>query len=146
MKIREYKKLDKENVLNLIRLNIPKFFDYYEEKDLTNYLDNEIDRYFVVEENDQIVGSGGFNHFKSEKEIRISWDIFHPDYQNKGLGTLLLEHRIKEIKTLDNVEKTIVRTSQYAYKFYEKNNFKLIKINKDYWAKGFDMYLMEYLG
>lgn len=146
MKIREYKKLDKENVLNLIRLNIPKFFDYYEEKDLTNYLDNEIDRYFVVEENDQIVGSGGFNHFKSEKEIRISWDIFHPDYQNKGLGTLLLEHRIKEIKTLDNVEKIIVRTSQHAYKFYEKNNFKLIEINKDYWAKGFDMYLMEYLG
>lgn len=144
MKIREYKKSDKENVLNLIRLNIPKFFDYYEEKDLTNYLDNEIDRYFVVEENDQIVGSGGFNHFKSEKEVRISWDIFHPEYQGKGLGTLLLEHRIKEIKTLDDVEKIIVRTSQHAHKFYEKNNFKLIETHADYWAKGFDMYLMEY--
>lgn len=145
MKIREYKKSDKENVLNLIRLNIPKFFDYYEEKDLINYLDNEIDRYFVVEDDEKIVGSGGFNHFKSEKQIRISWDIFHPEYQGKGLGTLLLEHRIKEIKELSNVDKIIVRTSQHAYKFYEKNNFKLIDINKDYWAKGFDMYLMEYL-
>lgn len=145
MKIREYKKSDKENVLNLIRLNIPKFFDYYEEKDLVNYLDNEIDKYFVVEDDDKIVGSGGFNHFKSEKQVRISWDIFHPEYQGKGLGTLLLEYRIKEIKQLSNVDKIIVRTSQHSYKFYEKNNFKLIENHKDYWAKGFDMYLMEYL-
>lgn len=145
MKIREYKKSDKEDVLNLIRLNIPKFFDYYEEKDLVNYLDNEIDKYFVVEDDDKIVGSGGFNYFKTEKLVKISWDIFHPDYQGKGLGTLLLEHRIRDIKQLTSVDKIVVRTSQHAYKFYEKNNFKLIDVNKDYWAKGFDMYLMEYL-
>jgi len=36
-----------------------------------------------------------------------------------------------------------VRTSQHAYKFYEKMGFELVKITNDYWAKNFDLYLMQ---
>ena len=75
---------------------------------------------------------------------KISWDILHPEYQGKSLGSQLLKHRIGKLKSIDSIQKIIVRTSQLAYKFYEKQGFVLNEIKKDYWAKGFDMYSMEY--
>ncbi len=62
--IREYKNSDKEVVLNLLRLNTPKYFSPDEEKDLIYYLENEIDYYFVLEINNQIVGASIFQMIK----------------------------------------------------------------------------------
>lgn len=91
----------------------------------------------------QIIGSGGINFIKNT-ETRISWDMLHPSFQGKGLGSVLLKHRISEIKKTNNQLPIIVRTSQMAFKFYEKNGFVLSEIVKDYWAKGFDLYKMVY--
>ncbi|MNT72573.1 hypothetical protein D3C72_2111900 [compost metagenome] len=60
------------------------------------------------------------------------------------MGTKLLNHRIHKLNSIDSIQKIIVRTSQVAYRFYEKQGFKLFEIKKDYWAEGFDMYTMEY--
>lgn len=143
MKIRKYGPADKLAILNLISLNIPTFFDTSEKKFLENYLDKEIEDYFVVEKENQIVGSGGINYFPEDRKARIAWDMIHPDFQGKGIGTELLKHRINYIKNQKAINTIIVRTSQLAFKFYEKNNFKLVKIKKNYWADGFDLYLME---
>ena len=77
------------------------------------------------------------NHWK------ISWDIIHPDYQGKSLGRKLLMYRI-EVLSYSGIKKIIVRTSQLAYKFYEKQGFTLNEIKRNYWADGFDMYSMQY--
>ena len=77
---------------------------------------------------------------------KISWDILHPQYQGKSLGSQLLKYRIEKIKVIDSIQKITVRTSQLAYKFYEKQGFELDEVKEDYWAKGFDLYRMEYKG
>lgn len=142
--IREYTLHDKKAVLNILRLNTPQYFSPEEEKDLIHYLDSEIDHYFVLELDNQIVGSGGIN-FPEDKTIGlISWGIIHPDYQKKSLGTALLKHRIEKLKEFNTIEQIVVRTSQVVYKFYEKSGFEIIEIVKDYWAKGFDLYKMKY--
>jgi len=143
--IREYKNADKEAVLNLLRLNTPKYFAPEEESDLVYYLENEIEHYFVLEINNQIVGCGGFNFSEDKTTGKISWDIFHPDFQGKSLGSTLLNYRIEKLFKFDGLQKILVRTSQLAYKFYEKQGFKLIEITEDYWAKGFHLYKMEYI-
>jgi [ribosomal protein S18]-alanine N-acetyltransferase len=142
--IREYKSSDKQTVLNLLRLNTPGYFSPQEESDLVYYLENEIEYYFVVEINKQTVGSGGFNFSGDKTTGIISWDILHPDFQRKSIGSILLKYRIVKIKEFKDVQKVIVRTSQLSYKFYEKLGFKLIDILKDYWADGYDLYKMEY--
>ena len=131
--------------MNLIRLNTPEYFAPEEEDDFSNYLDNERELYNVLLFNEKIVGCGGINFAENKTIGKISWDILHPEYQGKSLGTRLLEYRIEKLESIKSVQKITVRTSQVAYQFYEKQGFELKEIKKDYWAKGFDMYKMEYL-
>lgn len=142
--IREYEQTDKEAVMNLIRLNTPEYFAPAEEVDLSDYLENERELYYVLLFDGKIVGCGGINFANDGKIGKLSWDIFHPDYQGKSLGSQLLKYRMDKLKSIDGIQKITVRTSQVAYKFYEKQGFELTEIKKDYWAKGFDMYRMEY--
>ena len=142
--IREYQTKDKNEVINLIRLNTPEYFAIDEEEDLNKYLETEIELYYVLLYGQKIVGCGGINFADNSTIGKISWDIFHPDYQRKSLGTKLLKHRIGILNSIEGIQKITVRTSQVAYKFYEKQGFELIEIKKDYWAEGFDMYNMEY--
>lgn len=133
--IREYKTTDKEDLLNLIRLNIPDFFAPDEETDFKNYLEKHRERYYVLLLDTKIVGCGGINFEDKKTTGIISWDVFHPAYQGKSLGTQLMKHRINILNSIDSIQKITVRTSQVAYKFYEKQGFELFEIKKDYWAK-----------
>ncbi len=142
--IREYELADKNSVINLIRLNTPEYFAPDEEADLNNYLDNERELYYVLLFDGEIVGCGGINFADNKTTGKISWDILHPGYQGKSLGTQLLKYRIEKLKSIGSVKRITVRTSQLAYKFYEKQGFVLREIKKDYWAEGFDLYNMEY--
>lgn len=139
--IRQYKKSDKELLKNILRANIPHYFSPEEEADFVEYIDIHIEQYFVAEYNNTIVGCGGLNFF--EDHVKISWDMIHPDYQGKGIGGLLLTHRINKIKEEANVKKIIVRTSQLVYPFYEKHGFSLIEVQPDYWAVGYDLYKLQ---
>lgn len=140
--IRPYQTNDKEQVLEILRLNTPKYFAFEEEQELEKYLEVLLEDYFVFEENGEVVGSGGINYFYDQQNARISWDLIHPDFQEKGIGTQLLRFRIKHIRKKQSIKQIVVRTSQLVFKFYEKAGFQLERIEKDFWAKGIDMYYM----
>lgn len=141
--IREYSTSDKPKVIKLLQLNTPEYFDPSEDVELIDYLDNNREDYFVVLRKSKIVGAGGINYFPDKNTARISWDMIHPEYQGKGVGKELIQYRIALIKASSKkIELIIVRTSQLTYKFYEKMGFVLEKIEKDFWAKDFDLYQM----
>ncbi len=141
--IRRYTKNDKPKLIELLRQNTPQYFAVSEESDFENYLDKEVEDYFVYEEKSQIIGAGGINYFLSEKLARISWDIIDPKSQGKGIGKQLAQFRINHLKKNPEIEIISVRTSQFAYKFYEKMGFELEKVEKDFWAKNFHLYQMK---
>jgi ribosomal-protein-alanine N-acetyltransferase len=142
--IRPYETHDQEAVLHLLQLNTPAYFAEEEQEDFIHYLTTERELYYVLLYNQEIVGCGGINFADNNTTGKLSWDIIHPDYQGKSLGTKLLHHRIVQLKSIDTILKITVRTSQVAFRFYEKRGFVLLESKKDYWAEGFDMYLMEY--
>ncbi|WP_291727027.1 GNAT family N-acetyltransferase [Bernardetia sp.] len=144
IQIRNYQEKDKNSLIKLIGLNIPKYFGIEEEQDFIEYLEDEKEDYFVIEDKitNQIIGCGGINYFENPISARISWDIIHPSFHGKGIGKKLLLHRIEHIKN-KKITSVIVRTSQLAYKFYQKIGFKLEKVEKDFWAEGFDLYSMK---
>lgn len=143
LKIRPYISSDKAAVLQLFDWNTPQYFHETERAGLVHYLENETEDYFVVEDKGQIVGAGGINYEPQAKAAVISWDIIKPSQHGNGIGTKLTQHRIQHINTQPHIEKIIVRTSQHTYEFYEKMGFKLLKVEKEYWAEGFDLYWME---
>lgn len=142
--IKEYKDSDKVEVVNLLKLNTPAYFSPKEEKDLIYYLDNEIEKYYVIEVDKQIVGCGGINFENDKTTGIISWDILHPGFQKKAIGTLLLKYRIGVLNSIETIKAITVRTTQLTHEFYQKNGFELKEVKKDYWAEGFDLYKMEY--
>ncbi len=144
VEIRPYEISDKEQLVQLLKLNIPQYFAERELEDFENYLENEIEAYFVAEINNQLIGAGGINFEKEINTAKISWDFIHPSYHGKGIGGKLLQHRLEILKNAESSEIILVRTSQLVYKFYEKSGFVLQEIVEDYWAKGFDLYVMKY--
>lgn len=143
IKIRAHQPEDRPHLLNLLRLNTPAYFSPEEEADFIDYLDHFADNYYVLEIDGEIFGCGGFNLSEDGETGKISWDIFHPDSQGKGLGTALTKFRIEKIKEIDSVKILSVRTSQMAYKFYEKFGLELKEVVKDYWEVGFDLYRLD---
>ncbi|WP_225312718.1 GNAT family N-acetyltransferase [Pseudotamlana haliotis] len=137
--IRKYSKEDKQKVIKLLRQNTPKYFVPSEEIDF----ENEVEDYFVYEQHSEIIGAGGINYFPNDKIARISWDIIHPNHQGKGIGKALMQYRMNHLIEKPNIEFIVVRTTQLAFQFYEKTGFKLIRIEKDFWAKDFDLYEMK---
>lgn len=143
MKIRKFEIIDTPRLIELLRLNTPEYFSESEEADFVYYLKNEIEHYFVLLTDDVILGCGGFNLSDDKETGKISWDIFHPESQGKGLGTALTNYRIERMKEIESIEKISVRTSQLVYPFYAKFGLELKEVVKDYWAKGFDLYRLE---
>ena len=143
MEIRKFESSDREKVINLLRMNTPDFFSPNEEKDLIYYFDFHADNYYVIENQNNIIGAAGFNLSVDGKTGHLSWDIIHPKYQGKGVGSELTRFRIERIKAIETVQTLAVRTSQLAYKFYEKFGLILRETVRDYWDEGFDLYRME---
>ncbi|TDG35099.1 N-acetyltransferase [Pedobacter changchengzhani] len=141
--IRPYEVTDKDEVINLIKLNTPKYFAFEEEADLIEYLEKKRQLYYVLIFEGKLVGCGGINFTDDNTTATISWDIFHPNFHCRGLGTRMLKYRIDKLSALATIEKIVVRTTQITYKFYQKYGFELVEIKKDYWAVGFDLYHMN---
>ena len=141
--MRKYTKKDKSTLLELLRQNTPSSFSPSSSLPFINSLDHELEDYFVYEVNAKIIGAGGVNYFLDDKSARISWDIVDSKSQGRGVGKKLTQYRINHLNGISKVKIIRVRTSQHAYKFYEKMGFELEKMEKDYWAKNFDLYLMQ---
>lgn len=145
IQLRYYSPSDFETLHSLLKLNIPAYFAPEELFDFEKYLNSDIEDYFVATTKGEIVGCGGINYNHAQKSTFISWDIIHPDWQGKGVGSQLLQHRLNLIKKQFPHYQIIVRTSQLVYPFYEKHGFKLLEKHPNYWAEGYDMYYMKYL-
>jgi N-acetylglutamate synthase-like GNAT family acetyltransferase len=143
MTIRNYRQQDKPHVITLMRLNIPKYFDASEEPGFVNYLDHEREDYFVVETDGKLIGAGGINYEDDGQTGIISWDMIHPDYQGKGIGRALTQHRLDVMYNKPELSTIRVRTTQLTDQFYAKMGFQLERTEKDFWAKGLDLYQMR---
>ncbi|MCM4171903.1 N-acetyltransferase [Arenibacter sp. TNZ] len=141
--IRPYEPSDKESLLKIFSLNTPKYFDNIEIIDFEEYLEENGETYFTIEVNNNIVGGTGYYIKENDKSGRITWVFFDPDYTGQGLGRLAVEHCLKILGEDKRIEKFIVTTSQLAYKFFEKFEFSLNRIEKNYWGEGLDLYEME---
>jgi [ribosomal protein S18]-alanine N-acetyltransferase len=109
MNIRKYQATDRERIIELLRLNTPRYFSPKEETDLIQYLDYQADHFFVLEVDGTVLGCGGFNLTKDGAMAYLSWGFVDPQSQGKGLGTALTRFRIQQIREIAGVKVIAVR-------------------------------------
>lgn len=141
MNIRAFTTDDTEKMMRVFALNVPQYFAAEEAQELAAYLIKYGDTYFTLEEKGEIIG--GLGYIIKEKEGHITWIFIHPEKAGKGFGKQAVSHCLKLLKTHENIEKLVVRTSQFADKFFASLGYELLYIKKDYWAQGIDLYYME---
>ncbi len=141
--IRDYARHDKDSLLRIIVQHIPQFFHTRERSDFSNYLDQNVEDYFVVTSNNHILGGGGINYFSEFNSARISWDMIDANYPGQGIGRQLLMYRIERVRQFDWINTLFVRTSQFVYRFYAKHGFRTIRIEENFWAFGYHLYEMK---
>lgn len=116
--------------------NIMKYYD------LKNYINSDIYNVYAYEIDNKIVGIIIYTILCEEAEILL---IFvDENYRNKGIATLLI-NSIEE-KNVKNILLEVSTKNDSALALYNKLNFKLINIRKNYY-KDSDAYVLrkEYL-
>ena len=141
--IRPYHPSDKQPLLEILKLNVPKYFDQKEVAEFEKYLKEHPATYLTIEHENKIMGGTGYLLTNNDTIGHVRWIFFHPDSAGHGLGGKAMEHCLVIFRSVPTVKKLVVTTSQLAYKFFEKFGLILIRTEKDYWGKGLDLYWME---
>ena len=141
--IRTAQKQDFKFLSKIFSLNVPKYFDKKELDDFKKYFNSKnLESYFIIESQGNVVGGGGYA-YENMKTARICWLFIDPDYHGLGFGKKLVNYCIKILKNNRRLNVIEVETSNLTYKFYEKLNFKIEYIKKDYWPNNDDLYFMK---
>ena len=140
--IRRFRIADKEALLLLFRRNVPAYFAPEEEADLDRFLDKHGETFFVAEEDGVIQGGGGYVVPAEGGVGMIAWYFVHPESHGQGWGRQLLTKSLEQLYLHPRVEQIKVRTSQFADRFFARAGFELQRVEKNYWAPGYDLYEM----
>lgn len=142
--IRKYDALtDRDACLSIFDSNAPPFFDTKERSEFATFLDGQSDRYFVVEESAAVVACGGWG---SKSAIAVlCWGMVHRDHHRRGIGTLLMNHRLSEIAK-EGFEETEIVTSQHTKSFFARAGFVEFEAKADLFAPGLHGHCMRLHG
>jgi N-acetylglutamate synthase-like GNAT family acetyltransferase len=143
MIIRFFNIADKDKLVDIFRLNVPKYFAPKEINDFEQYLTQHGETYLTIEHEGEIIGGTGYYVNISDNSGRITWIFFHPGAKGCGAGKKAVEYCMNILKADPRVNKLVVTTSQFAFGFFGKFGYELVKTEKDYWGTGLDLYLME---
>ena len=135
MKLIPYKIEYFEQVIEIFKSNIPKFFHHTELNEFINFLKHPDIEYFILEDNGVIVGAGGIG-LNEDQSVSLCWGMIDKRKQSNRFGEFLLLERIKLINNKFPKHKIISNTSQLTEQFFEKYGFITIQSDEDYWAPG----------
>lgn len=153
--IRTYEPKDREACLHIFSSNCPLYFDKSEYKDFEVWLNaqdtkslaygnTKVEKYYVIEKEDKIVGCGGYYIVSDSLKASTAWGMIHCDYHKQGLGKQLFEFRLEEIKKTFPNHQILLATSQHTFGFFEQFGFKVTKIIPEGFGKEIDRYDMEF--
>ena len=140
--IRYYRPEDKNLLTEIFRKNTPVFFAREEEDEWARYIEAHADTYLVLEKDKKLLGAGGYCLSDDPAVGYLTWVFVNPTVKGKGMGRKLMKMCIDRLSNIPSVQSIEVKTSQHAFHFFEKLGFAVVKVKKDYWADGLDLYQM----
>lgn len=151
MLIRPYTAADRQACVDAFKSNMPKFFMPHELSDFENWLtdveEQKIhapdEQYFVVEQDNEVIGCGGFSIYPDKQRASMTWGLVHNRLHKKGIGKALIQHRITAIRKAFPSVTINLDTTQHSFSFFEKLGFVTIRITNNSYGEGMHRYDME---
>ncbi len=138
------RKIDKSKDIPLIKEISVKCFQNEDAFEIVNAL-FDIEHFYVAEfvKEKKVVGYIAFGIY-SIRTSHIMILAVHPDYQQNGIGSILLSMitDIAEKLPITKIRLEVRTTNIPAIKFYEKHNFDIIVKLESYYDDASDAYLM----
>jgi GNAT superfamily N-acetyltransferase len=130
---RQYETADREECLHIFDSNTPWYFLPEERIQFEQFLDRLRGPYFVVIDEDDLVGCGGFATGRVSGQADLCWIIVRRDEHGHGVGNFLVTACVSEILALDGCRSVRLETSQHTSQFFERWGFAVV----EHVAKGF---------
>jgi hypothetical protein len=148
MEIRTYLQTDKDDILNTLASNTPKYFGEEDKNDLLNFLENHADKNFkVVILDDKVVGCGGHYIKQIEKNYGIAWVMFKRF--SMGVSTFLsvsdtfFNYLLTAIQQEKFEYDILINTTQLLEKTFHKYGFETEQVIKNGFGENLDHYQMR---
>ncbi|AQG79685.1 GNAT family N-acetyltransferase [Spirosoma montaniterrae] len=142
MLIRPYEPTDTEALMGVFRKNVPHAFGEEETADYIQFLQDMPVSYVVAEHAGQLVGACGYFIPNDGTPARLVWIFSDPNAKGLGTGSALVRYCLNAIRQQAPNRLIECRTSQVAYRFFERFGFVLHYTRPDYWVPGLDLYYM----
>lgn len=137
MKIRRATIKDISQILEIIKINSPKYPQDIAKKEIKEMFSGALHKpnYLVMEQNKEIVAFGGFIRSWIDSMIfNIFWVNTNPKYKGQGIGSKLMNELINRIKETKNPPAKMIIISTKIPSYYKRFGFKEItgKYDRDY--------------
>jgi GNAT superfamily N-acetyltransferase len=137
--VREYAPADRKPVLAVFQSNVPEHFAASEEAFLRKTMASPDGPLFVVVEAEEVVGFGGYEVSDHYNQGVLVWGMVRADRHKRGLGRLLLTHRLEHVAAAGNRPRwVVVDTTPHIAGFYERCGFEVVARWPGGYRVGFD--------
>jgi len=140
---RPYAPTDQQDCLAIFDSNTPQFFGVDERPDFFGFLSRQPCPYYVVERDGKIVASGGNYTRVNDGDAFLVWGMVHKDHHRQGIGTLLLQERLKLIFLHEPGARVVIDTSQHSQAFFARFGFQAKSLTENHYAPGLHRVDME---
>jgi len=139
MEIRPYQVSDRDACLRLFDSNGPGYFAPDERDGLAKFLASPPGSYYVMENDGELLGCGGFTPGEEPGSVTLTWGMVRGDLHRQGLGRFLLFYRLKAIGQLAGVSLVRLKTTPGVAGFFEKaGGFRIDGIEPNGFGPGLD--------
>lgn len=140
---RPYTPADEAACLQLFDSNTPQYFGPAERPDFENFLKRLPCPFFVAQAEGLVIACGGYGTDPQSGKIALAWGMARGDLRRQGVGTFLLQERLKAIFRENPAAQVIIDTSQRSQAFFARFGFLATKTTPDYYAPGLHRVDME---
>ena len=122
-KIRPYTLQDRTQCLDIFDGNTPQYFAHHERELFQNYLSRDDIEYFILSDQDKVLGCGGYS-MEMHGVAYLTWGMIRRDSHRQGLGAQLLRYRLERIRAIEIAWCIVIHTSQFSAPFFAAQQFE----------------------
>lgn len=128
-------KMSKSDISEITELEKTCFSEPWSEKSLKEELANDTARFYVLRDNETLLGYIGANNICNE--VYITNVAVNEKYRGKGYGKMLVNHLVKQAEAENALFVTLEvrKSNESAIALYEKCGFKKIGERKNFYSK-----------